>query len=47
MRVGAAFATEAAAPLIEGAGAAWITAFWLFAIGYGPSLSRPRGNMRE
>lgn len=42
MRVGAAFATGAAAPLIEGAGAAWITAFWLFVIGYGPSLSRPR-----
>jgi uncharacterized protein involved in response to NO len=46
LRVGAAFATEAAAPLIEGAGAAWIAAFWLFAIGYGPLLSRPRRNMR-
>lgn len=47
MRVGAAFANAFAAPLIEGAGAAWIAAFWLFAIGYGPSLLRPRRNMRE
>jgi uncharacterized protein involved in response to NO len=30
LRVGAAFATEAAVGLIEGAGAAWIAAFWLF-----------------
>jgi uncharacterized protein involved in response to NO len=42
MRVGAAFATEAAVPLIEGAGAAWIAAFWLFAVGYAPLLMRPR-----
>jgi uncharacterized protein involved in response to NO len=42
MRVGAAFAAEAAVPLIEAAGAAWIAAFWLFAVGYGPVLMRPR-----
>ena len=42
LRIGAAFATEAAVALIEAAGAAWVVAFWLFAIGYGPSLSRPR-----
>ncbi|HEY7297949.1 MAG TPA: NnrS family protein [Xanthobacteraceae bacterium] len=42
MRVGAAFAAEAAVPLIEAAGAAWIAAFWLFAVGYVPLLMRTR-----
>jgi uncharacterized protein involved in response to NO len=42
LRVAAAFATESAVALIEGAGTAWVTAFWLFAIGYAPLLSRPR-----
>ena len=42
LRIGAAFATEAAVAFIETAGTAWVAAFWLFAIGYGPSLSRPR-----
>jgi uncharacterized protein involved in response to NO len=41
LRVAAAFQTGAETALLEAAGAAWITAFWLFAVGYGP-LFRPR-----
>ena len=29
-------------PLLYAAGAAWVAAFWMFAVGYGPLLSRPR-----
>jgi uncharacterized protein involved in response to NO len=46
LRVAAAFETSAEAVLLEAAGAAWITAFWLFAVGYGPLLSRPRRTVR-
>jgi uncharacterized protein involved in response to NO len=42
LRIGATFATEGSIVLIEGAGTAWVAAFWSFAIGYGPLLSRPR-----
>jgi uncharacterized protein involved in response to NO len=42
LRITAAFASGVAALLLEAAGAAWIAAFWLFAVGYGPLLSRPR-----
>jgi uncharacterized protein involved in response to NO len=43
-RIAAAFAGEASMPLLHAAGAAWIAAFWMFAIGYGPALWRPRPN---
>jgi uncharacterized protein involved in response to NO len=46
LRVAAAFETGAEAVLLEAAGIAWITAFWLFAAGYGPLLSRPRRTVR-
>jgi uncharacterized protein involved in response to NO len=46
LRVVAAFETGSEAVLLEAAGAAWITAFWLFAVGYGPLLSRPRRTVR-
>jgi len=28
-------------------GAAWVAAFWMFALGYGPLLLRPRENTRR
>jgi uncharacterized protein involved in response to NO len=46
LRVAAAFETGAQAALLGAAGAAWTTAFWLFAVGYGPLLSRPRTALR-
>jgi uncharacterized protein involved in response to NO len=46
LRVAAAFQTGAEAMLLVAAGTAWITAFWLFAVGYGPLLSRPRRTVR-
>jgi len=46
LRVAAAFKTGAEIVLLEAAGTAWITAFWLFAVGYGPLLSRPRRTVR-
>jgi len=42
LRIAAAFASGVAALLLEAAGAAWIAAFWFFAVGYGPRLLRPR-----
>jgi len=41
LRVAAAFAPTATA-LLHAAAAAWIAAFWLFAVGYGPALLQPR-----
>jgi uncharacterized protein involved in response to NO len=41
-RVGASLDADAYATLLLIAGAAWIAAFGMFAIGYGPILSRPR-----
>lgn len=41
-RIAAAFPTEMASNLLYFAGAAWIVAFWAFAVGYGLALSRPR-----
>jgi uncharacterized protein involved in response to NO len=41
-RIAAAFPTGSASGLLHLAGAAWIIAFWAFAVSYGPALSRPR-----
>ena len=41
LRIAAAFAPDAAA-LLHAAGAAWIAAFWAFAVSYEPLLLRPR-----
>ncbi|HEU5016590.1 MAG TPA: NnrS family protein [Pseudolabrys sp.] len=46
LRITAAFAVQASMPLLHAAGAAWIAAFWMFAIGYGPSLWRSRKTNR-
>jgi uncharacterized protein involved in response to NO len=46
LRVAAAFETGVEAVLLEVASVAWITAFWLFAVGYGPLLARPRRTVR-
>jgi uncharacterized protein involved in response to NO len=42
LRLAATLLPEAAIPLLHAAGAAWIAAFWMFAVGYGPLLARPR-----
>jgi uncharacterized protein involved in response to NO len=42
VRIYAAFQPGLAAILLPVAGAAWIGAFWAFAVGYGPLLARPR-----
>ncbi len=42
LRIAAAFAMDLAPILLWIAGGAWVAAFWAFAIGYGPLLSRPR-----
>jgi uncharacterized protein involved in response to NO len=42
LRVAAAFPNASMLTLLHLAGAAWIVAFWAFAIGYGPALWRPR-----
>lgn len=42
LRVSATALTEAAIPMLYAAGAAWIAAFWMFAVGYGPLLARQR-----
>jgi uncharacterized protein involved in response to NO len=45
LRMAAAF--EPAAPgLLHAAAAAWIAAFWIFAVGYGPALFQPRRSAR-
>jgi uncharacterized protein involved in response to NO len=41
LRIAAAFAPATTA-LLHTAAAAWIAAFWLFAVGYGPALFQPR-----
>jgi uncharacterized protein involved in response to NO len=46
LRIAAAFAPDAVA-LLHAAGAAWIAAFWVFAVSYGPLLLRPRFSMRQ
>jgi uncharacterized protein involved in response to NO len=46
LRIAAAFAPNAVA-LLHAAGAAWIAAFWVFAVSYGPLLLRPRFNLRQ
>lgn len=46
LRIAAAFAPNAVA-LLHAAGAAWITAFWVFAVSYGPLLLRPRLSIRQ
>jgi uncharacterized protein involved in response to NO len=46
LRIAAAFAPNAVA-LLHAAGAAWIVAFWAFAVSYGPLLLRPRFSMRQ
>ena len=45
LRIAAAFAPAATA-LLHAAAAAWIAAFWLFAVGYGPALFQPRSAAR-
>jgi len=45
LRIAAAFAPATTA-LLHVAAAAWISAFWLFAIGYGPALFQPRRTSR-
>jgi len=45
LRVAAAFAPATTA-LLHAAAAAWIAAFWLFAVGYGPALLQPRRSAR-
>jgi uncharacterized protein involved in response to NO len=45
LRIAAAFAPASIA-LLQAAAAAWIAAFWLFAIGYGPALFQPRRSAR-
>ena len=45
LRIAAAFAPAATA-LLHAAGAAWIAAFWIFAVGYGPALFQPRRSAR-
>ena len=45
-RMCAAFAPNLATVLLPIAGGAWIAAFWAFAIGYGPLLTRPRKTAR-
>jgi uncharacterized protein involved in response to NO len=44
-RVAAAFESMTTV-LLHAAAAAWIAAFWIFAVGYGPLLSRPRSAAR-
>jgi uncharacterized protein involved in response to NO len=46
LRIAAAFAPDAVV-LLHAAGAAWIAAFWAFAVGYGPLLLRPRFNAQQ
>jgi uncharacterized protein involved in response to NO len=41
LRVAAAFEPTTTA-LLHAAAAAWIAAFWTFAVGYGPLLSQPK-----
>lgn len=45
LRIAAAFAPAATA-LLHAAAAAWIAAFWFFAVGYGPALFQPRKSGR-
>jgi uncharacterized protein involved in response to NO len=47
LRIAATVLPDAMIPLLHAAGAAWIAAFWMFAAGYGPLLSRARRNARE
>ena len=47
VRIAATFAVGLTAALLYAAGAAWIAAFWMFVIGYGPLLSRPRKTVRQ
>ncbi|HZS64070.1 MAG TPA: NnrS family protein [Xanthobacteraceae bacterium] len=42
LRIAATFAGNTTIVLLQAAGAAWIVAFWLFAVGYGPLLLRRR-----
>ena len=42
LRIAAAFGARAEFELLGAAAAAWIAAFWLFSVGYGPLLLRPR-----
>lgn len=42
LRIAAGIWPVAMVPLLYAAGVAWIVAFWMFAIGYGPLLARPR-----
>jgi uncharacterized protein involved in response to NO len=46
LRIAASLVSSAAIVLLDAAGAAWIFAFWSFAVGYGPLLSQPRKNAR-
>jgi uncharacterized protein involved in response to NO len=45
LRGAAALAPAFSVPLLCAAAIGWGIAFWLFAIGYGPSLSRPRAKL--
>jgi uncharacterized protein involved in response to NO len=47
LRIAATVLPDAMIPLLHAAGAAWIAAFWMFAAGYGPLLSRARRNARQ
>jgi uncharacterized protein involved in response to NO len=47
LRIVATVLSGAMIPLLYAAGGAWIAAFWMFAVGYGPMLSRPRRTGRQ
>ncbi len=47
LRIAATLLPAAMIPLLYAAGAAWIAAFWMFAVGYGPLLSRSRRTVRQ
>ena len=47
LRIAAAFASGTSPVLLEAAGAAWIVAFGMFVVGYGPLLCRQRKAVRQ
>lgn len=47
LRIAATLLPGAMIPLLDAAGVAWIAAFWMFALGYGPLLSRTRRTLRQ
>lgn len=45
-RIAASFVTASGPSLLHLAGTLWVIGFWAFAVGYGPSLLRPRATAR-